>query len=163
MLTVSRIQALAPRGKGVSLAPQSEVAQSCLTLWDPMDCSLPGSSVHGVFQAGILEWVAFPSLRRLSNGRWHRWSQASWWQTIKNLLQCRRWRFNPWRRNWQPTPVFLPGEIHGQRSLLGYSPWDCTGLDTTEATNIHTDDHRTHTSVALRHRDSDVNKFVARK
>ena len=34
------------------------VAQSCLTLWDPTDCSLPGSSVHGILQAGILEWVA---------------------------------------------------------------------------------------------------------
>ena len=29
----------------------------------------------------------------------------------------------PWRRPWQPTPVFLPGESHGQRSLAGYSPW----------------------------------------
>ena len=34
------------------------VAQSCLTLSDPMDCSLPGSSVHGIFQAGVLEWGA---------------------------------------------------------------------------------------------------------
>ena len=33
---------------------------------------------------------------------------------------------------WQPTPVFLPGEFHGQRSLVGYSPWDRTELDTTE-------------------------------
>ena len=31
----------------------------------------------------------------------------------------------PWRREWQPTPVFLPGESHGQRSLVGYSPWGC--------------------------------------
>ena len=37
---------------------ESEVAQSCLTLSDPMDCSLPGSSVHGIFQARVLEWVA---------------------------------------------------------------------------------------------------------
>ena len=37
---------------------ESEVAQSCLTLSDPMDCSLPGSSIHGVFQARVLEWVA---------------------------------------------------------------------------------------------------------
>ena len=37
---------------------QSEVAQLCLTLGDPMDCSLPGSSVHGIFQARVLEWVA---------------------------------------------------------------------------------------------------------
>ena len=38
----------------------------------------------------------------------------------------------PWRRVWQPTPVLLPGEFHGQRSLLGYSPWACKELDTTE-------------------------------
>ena len=43
---------------------QSEVAQSCPTHRDPMDCSLPGSSVHGVFQARVLEWdaIAFSSL-----------------------------------------------------------------------------------------------------
>ena len=37
---------------------ESEVAQSCLTLSDPMDCSLPGSSIHGIFQARVLEWGA---------------------------------------------------------------------------------------------------------
>ena len=37
---------------------ESEVAQSCLTLSDPMDCSLPGSSIHGIFQARLLEWGA---------------------------------------------------------------------------------------------------------
>ena len=37
---------------------ESEVAQSCLTLSGPMDCSLPGSSVHGIFQARVLEWGA---------------------------------------------------------------------------------------------------------
>ena len=37
---------------------ESEVAQSCPTLRDPMDCSLPGSSIHGFFQARVLEWVA---------------------------------------------------------------------------------------------------------
>ena len=37
---------------------ESEVAQSCLTLSDPMDCSLPGSSAHGIFQARVLEWGA---------------------------------------------------------------------------------------------------------
>ena len=39
----------------------------------------------------------------------------------------------PWRREWQPTAVFLPGESHGQRSLLGYSPWRLTESDTTGA------------------------------
>ena len=44
---------------------ESEVVQSCPTLRDPMDCSLPGSSVHGIFQASVLEWlqVPFPSLQ----------------------------------------------------------------------------------------------------
>ena len=37
---------------------ESEVAQSCLTLHDPMDCSLPDSSIHGIFQARVLEWGA---------------------------------------------------------------------------------------------------------
>ena len=40
---------------------QSEVAQSCLTLSDPMDYSLPGSSIHGIFQAKVLEWGAIAS------------------------------------------------------------------------------------------------------
>ena len=41
---------------------ESEVAQSCPTLRDPMDCSLPGSSVHGIFQARVLEWGAIDLL-----------------------------------------------------------------------------------------------------
>ena len=44
---------------------------------------------------------------------------------------------NPWRRKWQPTPVFLPGESHGQRSLAGYSPWDHKESDTTERLSMH--------------------------
>ena len=46
-----------------------EVAQSCPTLCDPMDYSPPGSSVHGIFQAWILEWVAIPLSRRSSRPR----------------------------------------------------------------------------------------------
>ena len=38
----------------------------------------------------------------------------------------------PWRREWLPTPVFLPRELHGQRSLVGYRPWGCRESDTTE-------------------------------
>ena len=40
----------------------------------------------------------------------------------------------PWRRPWQPIPVFLPGEFHGQRNLVDYSPWGCKESDTTEVT-----------------------------
>ena len=42
----------------MKMKSESEVAQSCLTFIDPMDCSLPGSSIHGIFQARILEWGA---------------------------------------------------------------------------------------------------------
>ena len=45
----------------------SEVAQSCPTLCDPVDCSPPGSSIHGILQAGILEWLPFPSRGDLPN------------------------------------------------------------------------------------------------
>ena len=47
---------------------ENEVTQSCLTLWNPMGCSLPGSSIHGIFQARILQWVAISFSRRSS---WH--------------------------------------------------------------------------------------------
>ena len=52
--------------------------------------------------------------------------------------RCRRCGFDPWvrkiswRRKWQPTLVFLPGESHGQRSLVDYNPWGCKELNTTE-------------------------------
>ena len=59
-------------------------------------------------------------------------------QTVKIPLQCGRPGFDPWvrkipwRRAWQPTPVFLPGETSGQRSLAGYSPRGCKESDTIE-------------------------------
>ena len=42
---------------------------------------------------------------------------------------------DPWRRKWQPTPVLLPGESHGQRSLEGHSPWSRKESDTTQQLN----------------------------
>ena len=59
---------------------------------------------------------------------------AQWWRIH---LLCRNHRFDPWvkkiswRNKWQPTPVFLPGKFHGQRSLAGYSPWGHKESDTT--------------------------------
>ena len=167
-------------------------------LCDPMDCSPPGSSVHGILQARILEWAAMLSSRGSSWPRdqtrgsctasgfftaeppgkpmWNiaqlkntnekskfRPSSATipgmvnqslqlqshpfitscpfffqpygggnglpcWLNRKRICLQCRRCGFDswvgkiPWRRKWQPTPVFLPGESHGQRSLVGCSP-----------------------------------------
>ena len=66
----------------------------------------------------------------------------SWWLNGRIFLQCRRRRLDPWvgripwRRKWQPTPEFLPGEFHGQRSLAGYSPWSHTESDMTEGQTL---------------------------
>ena len=62
----------------------SEVAHSCPTLRDPMDCSLPGFSVHGIFQARVLEWVAISfsiiELNQSSN------YQGNWWATTNLFI-----------------------------------------------------------------------------
>ena len=63
----------------------------------------------------------------------------------ESTCQCKRhkrcgfdpWvRKIPWRRDWRPTPVFLPGEFHGQRSLVGYSSWGHKDLDMTEGLTL---------------------------
>ena len=132
------------------------VAQLCLALCDPLDCSPPGSSVHGILQARILEWVAisfswgssWPRGGRLADlGQnpdlitqqpvWKNslfikstqfiWSLPGATSGKEPACQCRRSKrcgFYPWigkiprRRAWQPTPVFSPGESHGQRGLV---------------------------------------------
>ena len=61
-------------------------------------------------------------------------------QMVKNLPAIQEIWFqflgqdDPWRREWLPTLVFLPGEFHGQRSLADYIPWGCKNLDMTEVT-----------------------------
>ena len=63
-----------------------------------------------------------------------------WLSGKESACRCRRHGFNPWvrkipcRRKWQPTPVFLPGKSHGQRSLVSCRLWGRTESDTTEAT-----------------------------
>ena len=62
---------------------------------------------------------------------------------VKNLPELQGTRFDSWvgkilwRRKWQPTPVFLPGESHGQRSLVGCNPWGHKESDTTEQMAFH--------------------------
>ena len=96
------------------------------------------SCVHGIFQVRILKWVAISYFRRSSRtrdwtciscvsctGRWILYHRATWVGSL-------RWGEIPWRREWTPTPVFLPGELHGQKSLAGYSQWGCKEADRTE-------------------------------
>ena len=67
---------------------------------------------------------------------------------VKNLPAMKRTRFEPWvgkiswRRKQHLTPVFLPGESHGQSSLVGYSPWSHIESDTTEQLSRHTNHGR---------------------
>ena len=75
------------------------------------------------------------------------YSELLMWLSHKEFTcqcrRCRRWgcdpwvRKNPWRRKWQPTPVSLPGKSHGQRSLVGYSPWSHKEPDLTELPSMH--------------------------
>ena len=67
-----------------------------------------------------------------------------WWlRQLSVCLQGGRPRFDlwvgkiPWSRKWQSTPVLLPGKSHGQRSLVGYSPWGRKESDTTERLHFH--------------------------
>ena len=59
---------------------------------------------------------------------------------VRIYLQCKRLEFDPWfpwRGKWLPTPVFLLEESHGQRSLVGYSPWGCKESDMIEQLTLH--------------------------
>ena len=99
-----------PRARGKSSVShfwsesESEVTQSCPTLCNPMDCSLPGSSVHGIFQTKILEWVAIAFTRRSSWPRDWTWvshivgRRFTVWATGKSFLIWGCWQFSwfPW-------------------------------------------------------------------
>ena len=76
---------------------ESEVAQSCLTPSNAMDCSLPGSSIHGIFQAGVLEWgaIAFSGLTEWITTNWgkffNRWDcQTTWPASWEICMQVRK-------------------------------------------------------------------------
>ena len=80
------------KGFGLGHTWMFEVAHSCPTLSNPMGCSLPGSSIHGIFQARILEWVVISFSRRSSKGDWTRVSRIvgrrfTIWATREALLQ----------------------------------------------------------------------------
>ena len=100
-----------------------------------------------------INWFSANLHIKLVGGRCNYYSHSTDEETEAESLwripqvQRKRCRFNPWvrkirwRRTWQPTPVFLPGKFHGQKNLVGYSPWDHKELDTTEHTHPHTYPH----------------------
>ena len=65
-----------------------EMAQSCPTLSDPMDCSLPGSSTHGIFQARVLEWgaIAFSTKRNTSDQKHCKGNEECFYGQIKERM-----------------------------------------------------------------------------
>ena len=78
-----------------------EVAQLCPTLWNPIDCSLPGSSVHGIFQATVLEWVAISISRGSSQPRDRIW--------VSHIVGR---RFTIWATMWR---------VHHEKCWAGWS------------------------------------------
>ena len=78
----------------------------------------------------------------------------TWVPLLRILLLSRRHRFNsgirkiPWRRKWKLTPVFLPGESHGQRSLTGYSLWFHKESDMAE--RLHNNNNSNHSHVSYK-------------
>ena len=95
---------------------------SCLEI--PRDRGAWWAAVSGVAQSRT-------RLKRLSSSSWFSSFPGGsvYKESTCRCRRCKRPKFDPWvrkipwRRKWQPTPVFLPGESHGQRSLAGYSPW----------------------------------------
>jgi len=100
-----------------NLSEWSEVAQSCPTLCDPIDCSLPGSSIHGIFQARILEWVAISFSRRSSQPR-------DWTWVSHTVGRC----FTIWA-NLKSRDITLPTKVCLLKSMVfpvimyGYESW----------------------------------------
>ena len=105
-----------------------------LQAWAPLS-RLRDAFLLGRPREGWGWWQVFPSSGFVAN----QGQQLLWWLRGWSIcLQCGRPRFDPWvgrihwRRKWQPTPVLLPGEFHGRRSLGGCSPQGHKESDTTE-------------------------------
>ena len=107
----------------------------CLVLWILYSKIPIRQQIRDQNHGGSLR-LYFPQ-RNKGNYLWK--TELPWWLWwLRICLQCRKPGFDlwvgkiPWRRKLQPTPVFLPGEFHGQRNQAGYSPWGHKELDTTE-------------------------------
>ena len=106
----------------------NEVLQLCLTLCNPMDCSLPGFSVHGILQARILEWVAISFSRGTS---WPR--DRTWVSLFMGRLYHLSHQGSPNGHEFELTP----GDGKRQGSLACCSPWGGKESDTSEQLNTN--------------------------
>ena len=173
--------------EGYSVTQFSSVAQSCLSLCNSMDCSMPGLRVHHQlleFTQTHVHWVGdaiqtshplsstsppafhlsqhhnfFPmsqlfvsGSQSIGEGNGNPLPDSFAWkipwaeepgglQSVGSLKVRHDWAtslslfpFTHWRRKWQPTPVFLPGESQGRGNLVGCYLWGCSESDTTETT-----------------------------
>ena len=77
----------------------------------------PTTTTWEIFINHILKLIGFPG--RSDSKK----SETLVWSWVRKI---------PWRKEWLPTTIFLPGEFHGQRSLVGYNPWECKEFDMTE-------------------------------
>ena len=96
---------------------ESEVAQSCPTLRDPMDCSPPGSSIHGIFQARVLEWGAIAFSRdRLP-------TQYSWASLVAQLVKNLLGMWETWVRSLSWKDTLEKGSATHSSILAWRIPW----------------------------------------
>ena len=106
---------------------------------------IPTDKTQAVLKAlGLIEEMPQPCYAKKENWAKHKGliSLRGWYMLDKKIMipQAQQWKitkalFESWRRKWQPTPIFLPGEFHGERSLVGYSPRGRKESDTTEQLN----------------------------
>ena len=83
------------------------------------------------------------------------WKEGAWWAAVhgvaKSRTQLSDFTFTHWRRKCQPTPVFLPGEFQGRRSLVGCCLWGRTESDTTEVTQQQQQQQQEHFRMEMWH------------
>ena len=101
-------------------------------------CCLYVHFVLSFYHKWMLNFVRWLLTKKKKNHSYiYTWGLPSWISGQKFNCQCKRHRFNPWvgkipwGRRWKPTPVFLPGKFHRQKSLKGYSPWGLKESDMT--------------------------------
>ena len=87
---------------------ESEVAQSCLTLCDPMDCSLPGSPIHGIFQARVLEWGAIAKIT----------ADGDYSHEIKRCLLLGRKVMTNLDSRLKSRDITLPAKVHLVKAMV---------------------------------------------